>query len=90
MAGWRCKGNPRPAHMHILITGAAGMIGRKLVARLAGEGTLDGRAIEKLTLIDVGTPPKPEKFSAPRSGATWDCPMLIFASAMSTRQPSRK
>ncbi len=48
--------------MHILITGAAGMIGRKLVARLVADGALNGRAIEKLTLIDVVAPQKPERF----------------------------
>jgi nucleoside-diphosphate-sugar epimerase len=50
--------------MHILITGAAGMIGRKLTARLvgAGAGALNDRAIEKLTLIDVVAPQQPEKF----------------------------
>ena len=45
--------------MHILITGAAGMIGRKLSAQLAAAGQLNGRAIEKLTLIDIGPPPRP-------------------------------
>jgi nucleoside-diphosphate-sugar epimerase len=39
--------------LHILITGAAGMIGRKLTARLLAEGALHGRAIEKFTLHDV-------------------------------------
>ncbi len=39
--------------MHILVTGAAGMIGRKLTERLAKDGALHGRAIEKLTLADV-------------------------------------
>jgi D-erythronate 2-dehydrogenase len=50
--------------MHILITGAAGMIGRKLTERLvgAGAGSLNDRAIEKLTLIDVVAPQEPEKF----------------------------
>jgi D-erythronate 2-dehydrogenase len=49
--------------MHILITGAAGMIGRKLMARLANDGALNDKPIERLTLIDVSAPPKPEKFS---------------------------
>jgi nucleoside-diphosphate-sugar epimerase len=49
--------------MHILITGAAGMIGRKLTARLAGDGALNVSAIDKLTLIDVVAPLKPEKFA---------------------------
>jgi len=39
--------------LHILITGAAGMIGRKLTARLLADGALHGRAIEKFTLHDV-------------------------------------
>src|ERR1700729_610446 len=49
--------------MHILITGAAGMIGRKLVARLIDAGALNGKPIEKLTLIDVSAPQKPQGFS---------------------------
>jgi D-erythronate 2-dehydrogenase len=39
--------------MHILVTGAAGMIGRKLTERLALDGALHGRAIAKLMLADV-------------------------------------
>jgi D-erythronate 2-dehydrogenase len=48
--------------MHILITGAAGMIGRKLTARLVKDGQLNGRAIEKFTLTDIGVPPQPDGF----------------------------
>ena len=51
--------------MHILITGAAGMIGRKLTARLVADGALHGRPIDRLTLLDVGVPPRPENFAAP-------------------------
>jgi len=47
--------------MHILITGAAGMIGRKLTARLAEEGALNGKPIEKLTLIDMQEPDAPDR-----------------------------
>jgi len=49
--------------MHILITGAAGMIGRKLTARLVKDGKLNGRAIDKFTLTDIGVPPRPDGFS---------------------------
>jgi len=49
--------------MHVLITGAAGMIGRKLTARLVADGALRGRPIEKLILIDASAPQKPEGFS---------------------------
>src|SRR6516162_3932968 len=50
--------------MHILVTGAAGMIGRKLTERLVRDGTLHGRAIDKLTLTDVFAPVPPPGVSA--------------------------
>ena len=58
--------------MHILVTGAAGMIGRKLTARLVADGALSGQAIEKLTLIDVVAPQSPEKFSGKIDAAAAD------------------
>ena len=48
--------------MHILVTGAAGMIGRKLAARLVKDGQLNGQKIDRLTLIDVVAPEKPAGF----------------------------
>jgi D-erythronate 2-dehydrogenase len=47
--------------VHILITGAAGMIGRKLTERLGKDGGLNGRPIEQLTLLDVVAPQRPAK-----------------------------
>jgi D-erythronate 2-dehydrogenase len=44
------------------MTGADGMIGRKLTARLVRDGALNGRPIDKFTLVDVHTPAKPAKF----------------------------
>jgi D-erythronate 2-dehydrogenase len=49
--------------MHILITGAAGMIGRKLTARLVAEKTLGNKPIDRLTLLDVGPPERPGNFA---------------------------
>ena len=49
--------------MHILITGAAGMIGRKLSARLVKDAQLNGKKIDRLTLIDVVAPEKPAGFA---------------------------
>jgi nucleoside-diphosphate-sugar epimerase len=49
--------------MHILITGAAGMIGRKLTTRLVKDGGLNGKSIDRLTLVDVVAPEKPAGFS---------------------------
>ena len=48
--------------MNILITGAAGMIGRKLTERLASEGGLNGRQIDRLTLLDVVMPTTAMRF----------------------------
>ena len=49
--------------MHILITGAAGMIGRKLIDRLIIDRALGDHIIEKLTLIDIVQPARPTGFS---------------------------
>ena len=49
--------------MHIAIIGAAGMIGRKLTARLVADGRLAGQAINRLSLVDVITPAAPEGFT---------------------------
>jgi nucleoside-diphosphate-sugar epimerase len=39
--------------MHVLITGAAGMLGRKLAAQLVRDGCIGRREIGTLTLVDV-------------------------------------
>ena len=49
--------------MHILVTGAAGMLGRKLTERLVRDGGLNGRQIDKLTLLDVVPPTKATSFA---------------------------
>ena len=46
--------------MHILIIGAAGMIGRKLVAALTAREEFRGRPIERLTLADIVAPEMPK------------------------------
>lgn len=58
--------------MHILITGAAGMIGRKLTEKLVQDGTLNGAPIDKLTLTDVVPPTAPAGFSGEISLAASD------------------
>src|SRR5262249_7558849 len=49
--------------MHVLITGAAGMIGRKLTERLVRDAALNGRPIAALTLLDIVPPSKPPGFA---------------------------
>lgn len=48
--------------MHIMIIGAAGMIGRKLADRLADKNTLNNHIIEQISLVDVIAPESLEGF----------------------------
>jgi nucleoside-diphosphate-sugar epimerase len=45
--------------MHILIIGAAGMVGRKLTEKLVAEGSLGGKPVDRLTLVDIVPPSAP-------------------------------
>ena len=54
--------------MHILILGAAGMVGRKLTERLVRDGRLGSQDITRLTLHDVVAPAKPADASIPGRG----------------------
>jgi nucleoside-diphosphate-sugar epimerase len=49
--------------MHILIFGAAGMVGRKLIEALVRDGGLGGKPIARFTLADVATPVAPAGFA---------------------------
>ncbi|MEQ1901243.1 MAG: D-erythronate dehydrogenase [Devosia sp.] len=49
--------------MHILVIGAAGMVGRKLLAALVKAGKVGGKPIDRLTLADVVAPSAPEGFA---------------------------
>jgi D-erythronate 2-dehydrogenase len=49
--------------MHVMIIGAAGMIGRKLTEKLAATGRLGERTIARLTLVDVVEPQAPACFA---------------------------
>lgn len=58
--------------MHVLILGAAGMVGRKLVNRIAVEPTALGRTIDRLTLVDAFQPPVPESLESVSKTLTVD------------------
>ena len=58
--------------MHILILGGGGMVGRKLAERLARDGSLGGRAIDRLTLHDVVAPQAPAGAAFPVETLTSD------------------
>ncbi|WP_322517679.1 D-erythronate dehydrogenase [Rhodopseudomonas palustris] len=58
--------------MHILILGAAGMVGRKLTERLLADGRLGDREITRMTLQDVVAPAKPANAAMPITTVTSD------------------
>jgi nucleoside-diphosphate-sugar epimerase len=57
--------------VHVLILGAAGMIGRKLTARLVADGNVGGCAVERLTLADVVPPQQPASAAEQSSWSSW-------------------
>jgi nucleoside-diphosphate-sugar epimerase len=58
--------------LHILVLGAAGMVGRKLCERLLRDGRLGRSDITRLTLHDVVAPAKPDKAGFPVDVAAGD------------------
>lgn len=60
--------------MKVLIIGGAGMVGRKLAARLAADGALGGKAIAGLTLYDVVPPEAPQGAGFPVQCETGNLP----------------
>ena len=73
--------------MHILITGAAGMVGRKLTQSLAKTGALGGRAIDALTLVDVVEPEAPANFSGQIAKRAVDISAPAEAMALIEKRP---
>ena len=74
--------------MRVLITGAAGMVGRKLTERLVKDGRLAGRPITTLDLSDVVPPTAPQVpgiKARPRAG---DISMPGIAEALIEKKPS--
>jgi nucleoside-diphosphate-sugar epimerase len=72
--------------MHILIIGAAGMVGRKLTDALVKAGELGGKGIERLTLADVVMPAKPALGGAVEAIAT-DLSAPGAAAALTAKRP---
>jgi len=73
--------------VHVLIIGAAGMIGRKLAQRLARDGELAGRKITALSLVDVTPPEKPAGFGGSFSAAALDISDPTAAAACIAARP---
>lgn len=73
--------------MHIMIIGAAGMVGRKLAERLARDGQLRGEAIASMTLVDVFAPEPPAGFNGQVSLQIGDLSHLGVAEGLVARRP---
>jgi nucleoside-diphosphate-sugar epimerase len=73
--------------LHILVLGAAGMVGRKLVERLLRDGRLGKTDISRLTLQDVVAPNKPEKAGYPVDVAAGDFAVPGFAEKLIAGRP---
>ena len=73
--------------MHVLVLGAAGMVGRKLSERLLRDGHLGKRDITRLTLQDVVAPNKPEKAGFPVDVVAGDFAVAGFAQKLVADRP---
>ena len=85
-----CIQDLKPAHittMKILVTGAAGMIGRKLTARLLKDGALNGKPIDHLKLVDVVPPEAPAGAIGHLDAAAADISVPSAAEKLAAERP---
>ena len=73
--------------MHVMIIGAAGMVGRKLTERLAVDGRLGGRDVARLTLVDVVAPAAPANFGGAVEAVTADLSAAGEAEKLAAKRP---
>jgi D-erythronate 2-dehydrogenase len=73
--------------MHVLVLGAAGMIGRKLTERFVADAGLSRRPIERLTLVDIVTPQVPARSPFPIAAEACDFAAPCAAERMLASKP---
>jgi D-erythronate 2-dehydrogenase len=73
--------------MRVLVTGAAGMVGRRLAERLARDGGLAGEAIAQLTLTDVVAPARPQQAGFPVESVVADLAAPAVAAGLVAHRP---
>ncbi|WP_226779097.1 D-erythronate dehydrogenase [Oceaniglobus trochenteri] len=73
--------------MHVMIIGAAGMVGRKLTARLASDGLPGADGIDRLSLVDVVEPSAPEGFDGTVTRTAADLSAPGVAGSLVTTRP---
>jgi D-erythronate 2-dehydrogenase len=73
--------------VHVAVTVAAGMIGRKLTDRLVADGHLDGVGLDGLSLFDVVEPATPEGWTGVLDRAVLDLAGPGAGDAVVARRP---
>ena len=73
--------------MNVVIMGAAGMLGRKLAARLSESGVCQGKTIRRLTLVDVVSPACPENSTISIDSMTANLLLDSTASEIASLRP---
>jgi nucleoside-diphosphate-sugar epimerase len=73
--------------MHVMILGAAGMIGRKLSEKLAATGRLGESAVTALTLVDVTEPQVPAGFTGKTTRTVADLSVPEAAAKAAAARP---
>ena len=73
--------------MHVLVIGAAGMVGRKLVEALVAKGEIKGKLAERLTLVDIVEPTVPARFPGKTKTVAADLSEEGVATALVAERP---
>jgi len=73
--------------MHVLVIGAAGMAGRKLVEALVAKGEVNGKLVERLTLVDVVEPTAPPRFAGKATALAADLSDAGVAAKLISERP---
>ena len=75
--------------MHVLVIGAAGMVGRKLVEALVAKGEINGKLVERLTLVDIVEPTVPARFAGKAQSVAADLSDEGVAAGLIAGRPDR-
>lgn len=73
--------------MHVMVIGAAGMLGRKLIDRIVADVGVLGGDVSRLTLVDVIEPDKPRGFSGAVKTIAADLSEPVTASTLIANRP---
>ena len=73
--------------MKVLVIGAAGMVGAKLCARLAKDGTLGGVKVSQLDAVDIVTPTPPAGAPFPVATEAYDIAAVYAGKKLAASRP---